>query len=786
MTPDGIAVLVIVAITFVLLVSERVRVDVLALLVLGSLALSGLVSPAEALSGFSSPAVVTIWAVFILSAGLSRSGVASRIGRYVLRLAGDGEVGLIIGIMLTAGIMSAFINNVGATALLLPVVMEISRSTDHPPSRLMLPLAYGSLLGGMITLIGTPANLLINDVLVELGYPQFQLFDFAPLGLAALIGGILIMVVLGRHFLPSISIEKQSTRPLVEEISDLYDVDERMFLLNVSANSALIGKSLVESRLGAALGINVIAINRQDTRLPSPDPDSVIQAGDQLIVEGQLNLLRSLQSEKLLSISWDRPQLEILFSEEVDLVEATIAASSQLVGNSLFDIDFRGQFPVNVLAIRADGMVQRTNLQNVRLHADDALLLQVPHIELDALRQAAEWETIESLDARSVQERYQLDERLQLMTVPEDSSLVGLTLAESRLADAFGISVLAVRGEKRQFVFTQPDYEISAGDELLVEVWPEDWKTLQALIALEIEAGERAVPGLDELQSEAVGIMEVVLSPHTSLAGKTLRELHFREKFGLNVLAIWRGGRPFRSHLRDMQLRFGDALLLHGPRRRLELLSSEQDFIILTEDTRRPYELKKAPLALLIMALVIGSVVLEILPIAIAAVIGSALMVLTGILTMEDAYRHIDWKSVFLIAGMFPLGIAMQNSGAADALAQFVVNGVGIYGPAAIIAALFLLTSFLTQIMPNPAAAVLMIPIAIGTASQVNLSPVSFAMVVALAASSSYLTPIGHPANSLVMGPGGYRFSDYPRAGLFLLLIVLLISVFLLPYVWPL
>jgi di/tricarboxylate transporter len=153
---------------------------------------------------------------------------------------------------------------------------------------------------------------------------------------------------------------------------------------------------------------------------------------------------------------------------------------------------------------------------------------------------------------------------------------------------------------------------------------------------------------------------------------------------------------------------------------------------------------------------------------------------------MEDAYRYIDWKSVFLIAGMFPLGIAMQNSGAADTLAQYVVNAVGIFGPVAIIAALFLLTSFLTQIMPNPAAAVLMIPIAIGTASQLDLSPISFAMVVALAASSSYLTPIGHPANSLVMGPGGYRFSDYVRSGFLLIIVVLLIAMFLLPVVWPL
>lgn len=786
MTSDGVLVLIIVTITFLLLISERVRVDVIALLVLGALALGGLVTPAEALSGFSSPAVVTIWAVFILSGALSRSGVASRIGRYVLRFAGDGEVRLIIGIMLTAGLMSAFINNVGATALLLPVVMEISRRTNRSPSRMMIPLAYGSLLGGMITLIGTPANLLINDVLVELGYPEFRLFDFAPLGLAALFGGIIVMAFFSRHLLPARNIEKETTRPVVEEISDLYDVDERMFLLNVFEDSTLVGKTLVESRLGAALGINVIAINRASQRLRSPGPSTEIKAGDQLVVEGQLNLLRSLQSEKLLSISWERPELSVLFSEQVEMVEATIAESAALAGSSLFDIDFRETFPVNVLAIRASGAVQRTNLQNVRLHAGDALLLQVPHDEMEALSKSADWERVEVLSVSDVRSRYQLDERLQIMSVPEDSSLVGLTLAESRLADAFGISVLAVREDEKRFIFSQPDYEISGGDEFLVEVWPEDWKTLQALINLEIEAEAQAVPDLDELQSEVVGITEVVLSPHTSLAGKTLRELHFREKYGLNVIAIWRGGRPYRSHLRDMALRFGDALLLHGPRSRLDLLSSEQDFIVLAEDTRQISHPEKAPIALLIMALVLGSVLLEVLPIAIAAVTGSALMVLTGVLNMEDAYRYIDWKSVFLIAGMFPLGIAMQNSGAADALAQYVVTAVGIYGPSAIIAALFLLTSLLTQIMPNPAAAVLMIPIAIGTAAQVDLSPVSFAMVVALGASSSYLTPIGHPANSLVMGPGGYRFADYARSGLLILVTVLLISVFLLPYVWPL
>lgn len=786
MNPDILLVLAIIVITFILLVSERVRVDVIALLLLGTLALTGLVTPAEALSGFSSPAVVTIWAVFILSGALSRSGVASRIGHQVLRLAGDDEIRLIIGIMLTAGIMSAFINNVGATALLLPVVMDIARRTKLSASRLLIPLAYGSLLGGMTTLIGTPANLLINDVLVDMGYSQLRLFDFAPLGFAALIGGILVMVIFSRHLLPARKLEDKITKPFEDEINELYDVDERMFVLNILEGSALSGKTLLESRLGAALGINVIAINRDGKHLRSPGPDTEFQPGDQLVVEGQLDLLQSLQAERLLVPSQKRPTVGDLYSAEVALYDVIIAEDSILVGKSLFDIDFRERFPVNVLAIRDNGNVQRTNLQNRTIAAGESLLLQVPLEHLENLRGAEEWEFVNEITHEAVENKYQLNERLQFMAIPDFSSLDGLTLAESRLADAFGISVLAIYREDKEYEFPHPNSELMEGDELLVEIWPEDWKALHGLIQLQIEAEEQAAPDLNDLQSEKVGITEVVLSPHTVLAGKSLRELHFREKFGLNVIAILRGGHPYRSNLRDMTLRFGDALLLHGPRYRLDLLSSEQDFIVLAEDTQRAYQPEKAPLAVFIMGLVFVSVLLEFLPIAIAAVIGSALMVITGILSMDEAYRYIDWKSVFLIAGMFPLGIAMQNTGVADSLAMYVVASIGSFGPLAIIAALFIITSILTQIMPNPAAAVLMIPIAIGTASQLDLSPISFAMVVALAASSSYLTPIGHPSNSLIMGPGGYRFADYTRSGFLLVMAVLLISIFLLPYVWPL
>jgi len=203
MTPQIALVLTILGLAVALFATERLRMDLVALLVLGSLALTGLVSPSEALSGFSNPAVVTVWAVFILSGGLSRTGVANFVGRQVLRLAGQGEVRLVVTIMLTAGVMSAFMNNVGVAALLLPVVMDIARRTDRPPSKLLMPLAFGSLLGGMTTLIGTPSNILVSDALREHGLRPFQLFDYMPVGLVALLVGVGFMALVGRHLLPA-------------------------------------------------------------------------------------------------------------------------------------------------------------------------------------------------------------------------------------------------------------------------------------------------------------------------------------------------------------------------------------------------------------------------------------------------------------------------------------------------------------------------------------------------------------------------------------------------------
>jgi di/tricarboxylate transporter len=280
--------------------------------------------------------------------------------------------------------------------------------------------------------------------------------------------------------------------------------------------------------------------------------------------------------------------------------------------------------------------------------------------------------------------------------------------------------------------------------------------------------------------------MEVVLSPHTTLVGRTLRDLHFREKYGLHVLAIWRQGRAYRSQLRDMPLQFGDALLLYGPREKLMLLGSEPDFLVLTQEAQEPPRLDKAPVAAIVMAAVLVPVILGWVPISIAAVTGAALMVLTGCLTMDEAYRFIEWRAVFLIAGMLPLGVAMEQTGTAQFVAEGVVSAVGRFGPLAMLAGLYILTTLATQVMPNAAVAVLLAPIALSTATDLGISPFALMMVVAVAASASFLSPVAHPANVLIMGPGGYRFADYIRVGLPLTIVVLVVVLLVLPLFWPL
>jgi di/tricarboxylate transporter len=512
----------------------------------------------------------------------------------------------------------------------------------------------------------------------------------------------------------------------------------------------------------------------------APEPHTLLDTDDQLLVSGTLDRLEDLHGWSRLDIMPGPLAVQNLISEQVALAEIQFADDSSLLGKSVEEADFRRRYGLNVLAIWRDDEPLRSNLQNQPLLEEDILLVQVRRPALAELQAVTDF----TIQLSETPEKFLLHERLLTIGIPDDSSLIGKTLAESRLGDAFDLTVLAVQRNGARQLIPEATDRLMAGDRLLVEGLSENVNLLMGLQDLLID--RESLPDFQVLETDQIGLVEVVLAPHASLFSKTLRQLHFREKYGLTVMAIWRSGQAYHTDLRNMALHFGDALLLFGRREKLRVLADEPDFLVLTEEIRAPPLVKKAPLAALIMLGVVISVLTGWLPISIAAVVGVSLMVLTGSLSMEEAYRTIDWRAVFLIAGMLPLGIAMETTGAARFLAELVVNGVGGYGGLALVAGIFILTSLSSQIMPNAVVVVLMAPIAINTAMDLQLSPYALMMVVAIAASASFLSPVGHPSNILVMGPGGYRFVDYIKVGLPLTVIVLIITLLALPIFWPL
>jgi di/tricarboxylate transporter len=376
-------------------------------------------------------------------------------------------------------------------------------------------------------------------------------------------------------------------------------------------------------------------------------------------------------------------------------------------------------------------------------------------------------------------------ERAHLLAVrvPEGSVLADHNLVESRLGNAFGLTVVGIiRGEEFRCM-PSPRDRVHAGDLLVLQGSPHDLEVLEGLQELEIS--EQSSSLIAELESQQIGVTEVLLSPRTGLAGRTLADLLFRDHYGLSVLAIWRKGRAYRSGLQTMPLQFGDALLVYGQRSNLEAVARDPDFLVLDESAARAPRLEKAGIAAAIMLAVLLSAILGLVPIAIAGLTGAALMVLVGCLSMEEAYRAIEWKVVFLIAAMLPLGVAIQNTGAAQLGAETLVATVGNLGPRWVVAALFTVTVIATQVVPTAALVVLMAPVALSASTTLGISPHLLMMTVAIGASASFASPLSHPAHLLVMGPGGYRFIDYVKVGVPITILALLVSVGLLPILWP-
>lgn len=769
----------IVAAAFVLFVGGWLRVDLVGLLVLSALALTGLVTPQEALAGFSSPAVVTVWALFILSAGLTHTGIAHQIGQPLQRFAKGSEVKLMVVLMVTASLLSALINTVTVAAILLPSTMELARRSGRPPSRLLMPLALGCLLGGPFTGISTPPNILVTDALRNAGHIPFAIFDFTPITGAIVVSGILFMVLSGRHLLPNRPADKAAGSGV---LNTSYQLDTHIFTTAILAESPLVGRTLAESRLGSALYLTVLALKRKDMLILAPRPNEVLQAGDTLIAHGSLDHLQHFHAGQHFSVESPGDIQDKLW-KSLSMAEGRILEGSSLLGSTLAESGLRRQHHVHLLALHDSTESEVKDLRQHRLAAGDRLLLQGEREVLESLSRQG---IIADFHFMAEKERQQVaGDRLELLPIriPSGSVLADHDLVESRLGNAFGLTVVAIARDEELLPMPSPDEKVQADDVLILQGSRRDLEIFEGLHKLKIE--EQSSSLVAELESQQIGATEVLLSPRTTLDGKNLADLLFRERYGISVLAIWRKGRAYRAQLQDKPLQFGDALLVYGQRRNLEALSRNPDFLVLDEEAARAPRLEKARISMVIMVSVILSAILGFVPISIAALSGASLMVLARCLSMEEAYRAIEWKVVFLIATMLPLGAAIENTGAAQMGASALIAAVGDLGPRWVVAALFTVTVIGTQIIPTAALVVLMAPVALSAASSLGISPHLLMMTVAISASASFASPLSHPAHMLVMGPGGYRFIDYVKVGVPITLIAFLVSVGLLPVLWP-
>ena len=596
LAPDQLLLVVIITTALGLIISNRFRADLVALMVLLALALTGLVSAQDAVSGFSRSAVIVIMGLFVITRSLEDTGVVLWIANRIRMVSGGSEAVLVVIFMLVGAVLSLIMNNIAAGAVLLPAAMHVSREANVRPSKLLMPLAFGTLTGGMATYL-TTANIILSDILITQGQEGLSMLSFVPAGGLIVLAGLLFMAVIGRHLLPSRESMAQALSPygLSSKMRETYRLDERLWEVRVLPDSRLVNTALSHSNIGAELGLTVVAIWRGHHAMLAPEPIEIINANDYLLVMGR---------------------------EE-----------------------------------------------------------RVRHLE--------EW----------------------------------------------GLSVGRDNGHREH------DY--------------------------------------------SVDLTEVLIPPRSAAVGKTLSDLKFRNKYGLTSVAFWREGRSYRTDVGKTPLQVGDALLMVGPINRIRKLAQERDYMLLqSSHIFQPPKPQKAIWALLITALVLISAIFNVIPLAEAVILGWVALILTDVTSMDEAYRTIEWRVIFLIAGMLPVSIAMINTGLADKLGQTLVALLSPYGALALIAGLFALTVLVTQVIGGQVAALIVGPIAVTAALQVGINPQAVAVAVSVGCSTAFLTPIAHPVNILMMGPGGYSFGDFSRVGIGMTIVTFVVLMLAMVGIW--
>ncbi len=766
--------LAILAIMVFFFLTEKLPIELTAFAGLSALALLGYVEPGEAFLGFASPAVITMLSVFFISAALLHTGVANTAARLIHRLVGPREKLLLVFLMLTVGVLSAFMNNVAAVAVMMPAVASLARQAHIAPSRLYMPLAFGAILGGTTTLVGTPPNLLTAQVMSEAGIEPFKLFDFTPFGLVLLGTGILYMLTLGSRLLPERDISSDVV--VSGDLTQVYRLRERLFSIRVPRGSPLDGSTLRAARIGTALNVKVVAVVRGGEKQLAPSPDYEIRGDDRLLVEGRFSDVQDLVGVQ---------GLEMAKSRQVNLREATgiftgatllIEENAQAVGKTVRELQVRERFGVLVAAIWRGGKVVHDRTGGMPLKSGDEVLVIGDRERIEAIAASPETAIIEIGPAAVGR----LDGVCFELKVAVGSTLVNSTLRDSRMGELVGLTVIGVvRGG--QLVTPGPDDAFESGDRLLVTGEPTRIASLMEMGDVEVES---EMPDV-ELESESIRVVEAVVAPRSGIANKTLMELDFRERYGLQVLAVWRAGEPLHDGLPNLRLGIGDALLLQGPAAKIQRLAPDPDFLVLTPGLQEVRRTEKAPFALAGLGIMVGLVAAGLYPIQVAAFVAATFVVLTGAITMDQAYRAIEWRAIFLVAAVLPVGIAMERSGAAALMADGVVNSAGELGPWAVLLALLVLSSALSQGLDGAPTVVLLAPVVFLSADQLGISPRPLIMGVGLAASAAFLTPFSHKANLLVMGAGGYRAGDFVRVGSILTIIVLALLALMIPFFLP-
>jgi di/tricarboxylate transporter len=605
MTTDLAIVLLLLAAAIAMFALNRPRMDAVALIMLVALPFTGALTMGEALAGFSDSNIVLIAALFVIGEGLVRTGVARRLGDWLAAKAGSNETRLVVLLMIMVCGLGATMSSTAVTAIFIPVVLRIAKSSGTSPSGLMMPLSFAALVSGMTTLIATAPNLVVNSELVRHGEDGFHFFSFTPFGVPILVLGIIYMIFARRWLIKDDErADAAPRRPRFQDWIDEYKLAEREHRVRVSDDSSLIGHTLGDLRLRGTSGANIVAIDRRG-QLIEPKAATEIRAGD------------------------------ILY---VDLI--------------------------------APGA-----------------------------------------DAAALRRQYGLEE---------------LPLSQAYFTDL----------------------------------------------------------------SQQIGMAEVIVPPTSELIGKTVIDPDFRTRYGLTAIGLRRGAVAHERDIRNEQLQIGDTLLVIGPWKSIRNQQSDvKDLVVFNLPSEFEEVLPvpgKAFHAVMCLLAVVALMVSGIVPNVQAALLGCLAMGALGCVDLNSAYRSIDWKTIVLIVGMLPFSIALDRTGGVDLAADALMNVIGGAGPYLVLATLFAITALLGMFISNTATAVLMAPVALAVADDYNASPYPFAMIVALAASTAFMTPVSSPVNTLVVTPGNYAFGDFVKVGVPFSLIVMIVSVILVPWLLPL